>query len=144
MQINCIYILSFIVLAGCSPSENISSIAMPPPLDEEGPFQLISYDGSRIEKHVFILDGKQIIALPKAVYMDRNGRIVFKDRSPIKTFDGHDIYWNEQGIFISSVGEILSKRNLFSIGGKPMETLKSGCLGDLGGDLGCCIQCLPK
>ena len=86
---------------------------MPPPLDEEGPFQLISYDGSRIEKHVFILDGKQIIALPKAVYMDRNGRIVFKDRSPIKTFDGHDIYWNEQGIFISSVGEILSKRNLF-------------------------------
>ena len=121
MQIKCIYLLSFIVLAGCSPSENISSIAMPPPLDEEGPFQLITYDGSRIEKHVFILDGKQIIALPKAVYMDRNGRIVFKDSSPIKTFNGHDIYWNEQGIFISSVGEILSKRNLFTIGGKPME-----------------------
>ena len=121
MQIKCIYLLSFIVLAGCSPSENISSIAMPPPLDEEGPFQLITYDGSRIEKHVFILDGKQIIALPKAVYKDRNGRIVFKDSSPIKTFNGHDIYWNEQGIFISSVGEILSKRNLFTIGGKPME-----------------------
>ncbi|MBD3587235.1 hypothetical protein HHX48_15960 [Salinimonas sp. HHU 13199] len=106
---------------GCVPENSISTISMSPPFGSEGPWQLITYDEKRLEREVVKFENGETFAIAKAVYMNRYGKIVFKDGSPILTIDGDELYWNDQGLFLTSAGHITKKSRYFSIDGKPVS-----------------------
>ena len=107
-------------LYACGKSTNISNIPMSTP-SGEGPFQIITYDEQRVEREVVSLEEGNVISQAKAVYVDINGRFVFIDGSPIKSYLGEDLYWNNQGIILSDAGRIVDKEEVFTLASKPMK-----------------------
>lgn len=108
-------------LTACSKEHELSKISMHPPLVGGGPWQVITYQEERVEREVVKFENGEVYSVAKAVYMDSNGRFVFKDGEPIQTISGDDIYWNSQGLLITSRGRLISKSRYFSINGVPAE-----------------------
>lgn len=108
-----------ILISACSEKLTVVYDVMPVP-PGKGPFQLSTYNEERVEREIIIFENGKPYSQTKAVYLDMNGRFVFKDGSPILTYKGEAIYWNTQGIIIADSYRIVDEDELFSIAGKPL------------------------
>lgn len=116
-----LYTILLIVLAGCSKTSSISIVTMPTPKGT-GPWQVVTYDEKRVEREVVGMIDNKVVSEAKAVYVDSNGRFVFKDGSAILTYRGEQMYWNSQGLILSDSGRLVEKEEVFSLDSKPLNS----------------------
>jgi hypothetical protein len=111
------------LLNGCGDQspQTVSNIPMVDAQLGEGPWQVVTYDGSRITRDSVALDGGEIVIRSSSVYVNKESQFTLRDGTPIKVFTGDSIYWNKDGDIITKKFQKVPEYLVFSLDGKPLK-----------------------
>jgi len=114
-------IFIFMLVAGCK-SEN-KGVSQMPLISKDlgvGPWQVVTYDDKKIYHETLALDGRSVTTRSESVYINNSSQFVYRDGTPILTYDGKYIYWNKDGWVINRHLQIVREDQVFVVEGKPM------------------------
>lgn len=115
-------ILLALVLAGCNKEQRgVSQYPMITSEIGEGPWQVVTYEGDKILHETIALDGRSVVVRSESVYISNTSQFVYRDGTPITTYDGKFIYWNKDGLVINRNLTVVPEDQVFIVGGKPMH-----------------------
>lgn len=120
MRIPFLFLIATLCCA-CSkePVETQSITLTLPPGD--GPWQIWTYDEQPVHWETVEYLGKKLYKRAYSVYVDVNGRFIFNDSKPIKTFKGESLYWASNGEIITDHRRVIPREQVFSLNGKPIS-----------------------
>lgn len=115
------FALFFALIAGCQ--DNSPQVSAYPMINEglgEGPWQVVTYEGDKVLHETINLDGASIVVRSESVYVDSKSQFVYRDGTPVKTYDGASVYWNNAGQIINRELQVIPEDQLFVVNKRPM------------------------
>lgn len=113
--------LAIFLLPGCGNDRpGISRYRMINTAIGIGPWQIVTYEGDKVYHETIALEGGGVVVQSRSVYVSSKSQFIYKDGTPITTYDGKYLYWNDEGWVINRNIEIVSEEQVFIVNGKPM------------------------
>ena len=86
----------------------------------KGPWQVVTYDDEAVMRDTSALDGDQIVSRSEPVYINNESKFIYRDGSPVKSFSGDNLYWNEQGYIINRHLHVIPEESVFALNNQPL------------------------
>jgi len=114
--------ISVFALLGCE--ESSQGISQYPMISDDlgnGPWQIVTYDGEKVYHETIALDGRGVAVRSESVYISNKSQFIYRDGTPITTYDGKYLYWNKDGLVINRLIQAVPEDQVFVVNGKPMH-----------------------
>lgn len=114
--------VSTVTLTACdNKSFDISQYPMLPDNLGSGPWQIVTYAGDKVFHETLKFSGRNIAKESETVYISNSSQFIYRDGTPITTYDGKYLYWNKDGFVINRLRQMIPEDQVFVVNGKPMH-----------------------
>lgn len=114
--------ITVFALAGCD--KEMQGVSQYPMISDDlgnGPWQIVTYEGEKVYHETIALDGRDVAVRSESVYISNKSQFIYRDGTPITTYDGKYLYWNKDGLVINRLIQAVPEDQVFVINGKPMH-----------------------
>jgi hypothetical protein len=130
---NLILILTITVFALTACEKQRQGVSKYPMILEDlgsGPWQIVTYEDEKVFHETIALDGRSVAVRSESVYISNKSQFIYRDGTPITTYDGKYLYWNKDGLVINRLIEVIPEDQVFVVNGKPMQVMTAMKLRD--------------
>lgn len=110
-----------LALSGCGEEVNtVNNYPMITGEFEGGPWQIVTYGDDKIYHEKVVLGDEGVSTQSYTVYINNKSQFIYLDGTPITTYEGHKIYWNNDGQIINRYSQVIPEDQIFVVNDKPM------------------------